>query len=198
MQLNAGTTALPFVSNVNAQWNNTGIPAAWSKTPTLYPSSTNWLPVFAGLAPMPILYPLGAGPVTDTQTKNVFRLPAGYLRKANQDPKAGSVSYLGAPSGASYSDWEIEGKFITSLESTAIVFRFGADVTDVTAMDDMFCEGLACRIAKEVCERLTQSTAKLGAISAAYKEVMGDARTVNAIEVGSEESPEDDWLTVRI
>ena len=53
-----------------------------------------------------------------------------------------SVSYLGAPSGASYSDWEIEGKFITSLESTAIVFRFGADVTDVTAMDDLYTGGL--------------------------------------------------------
>jgi hypothetical protein len=184
--------------NDAVNWSNTTVPAAWTNVPTLYPSSTNWLPIFAGLNPMPIMYPLGCGPVTDSTTKNIFRLPAGYLRKANQDPKAGAVSWLGAPGGASYTDWNIEGKFITSLESTAIVFRFGADVTDVTAMDDMFCEGLACRIAKEVVERLTQSTAKLGAISAAYKEVMGDARTVNAIEVGSEESPEDDWISVRI
>jgi len=179
-------------------WTNTTVPAAWARTPVLYPSSTNWLPLFADLSPMPILYPLGSGPVTDTSTNNIFRLPAGYLRRANQAPKQGSVSWLGAPSGASYNDWNTEGKFIVSTDVGPIIFRFGADVTDVTSMDDMFCEGLAARIAEEVCEILTQSTSKVAQISQAYTKVMGEARTVNAIEVGSEESPEDDWVSCRI
>ena len=48
----------------------------------------------------------------------------------------------------------------------------------------MFCEGLAARIALEVCEPLTQSTAKLGAIAKVYQEWIDQARTVNAIEQG--------------
>jgi len=185
-------------ADTGAHWTNTGLPAAWSATPILYPSSTNWLPLFSGLNPLPIFYPIGSGPSTDSATKNIYRLPAGYLRRANQDPKAGSSSWLGAPGGAFYNDWVTEGKFIITTDANPIVFRFGADVTDVTAMDDMFCEGLACRIGMEVCERLTQSTGKVSSLQMAYKQVMGDARTVNAIEQGSEESPEDDWITCRI
>jgi hypothetical protein len=57
---------------------------------------------------------------------------------------------------------------------------------------------LGARIGLEVCERLTQSTAKLSNIGAAYKVFMTEARTVNGIETGAEEPPEDDWLTCRI
>src|SRR5258708_14477563 len=58
----------------------------------------------------------------------------------------------------------------------------------------LFRSGLAARIATEVCEPLTQSTAKLGAITQAYNKTMGEARTINAIEAGSEEPPLDDYL----
>jgi hypothetical protein len=53
-----------------------------------------------------------------------------------------------------------------------ILLRFVADVQDVPRMKTMFCEGLAARIAIEICEPLTQSTAKLGSITAAYTKVM--------------------------
>ena len=72
-----------------------------------------------------------------------------------------------------------------------------ADINDVTRIDDMFCEGLAARIARDVCETLTNSTAKHAMIDATYRDVIARARLANAIEVGSEESPEDDFITCR-
>ena len=78
------------------------------------------------------------------------------------------------------------------------VYRFTADVQDVTKMDDMFCEGLACRIGLEVAEPLTQSGAKIGTISQEYKTFMSEARIVNGIETGPTEPPEDDYVTCRI
>ena len=178
-------------------WTNTNVPNAWAKTPTLYPSSTKWLPLFATLKPLNVLYPIGSGPYSDQSTKNVFRLPSGWLRKAPRDPKAGSVSALGAPSGLYYDDWLFEGDFIVATEPM-IIHRFVADVHDVRRMDAMFCEGLACRIAMGVCETLTQSVSKLGAISTLYKQFMTEARIVNGIETGSEEPPEDDYIACRV
>ncbi len=145
-----------------------------------------------------VLYPLGAGPVNQTGTLNVYHLPNSYLRMAPQGPKEGSSSWLGAPSGLQYSDWDLEGDFLTTRDERLIVLRFVADVTQVTSFDPMFCEGLACRIGLEVCEPLTQSSDKLGNIGAQYKLFMGEARTVNAIELGPTEPPEDDYIVCRL
>lgn len=178
-------------------WSNTGVPTAWDRTPTLYTSSKKWLPLFATLKAFPIFYPAGSGPSSDTATRNVFRLPNGWLRRAPRDPKAGSVSFLGAPSGLDYDDHLYEGDYIVSRDVGPIVYRFVANIHDVRRMDPMFCEGLACRVAMGVCEVLTQSTAKLSTIASEYGKFMTEARMVNAIETGSEEPPEDDWITCR-
>ena len=71
----------------------------------------------------------------------------------------------------------------------------------ITAADgayDMFCEGLSCRIALEVCEKLTQSSEKLKGIDGEYKVFMGDARDTNGIEQGSVEPPLDDYIATRL
>lgn len=144
-----------------------------------------------------IIYPLGSGPASNNLTRNAFPLPAGYLRTAPQQPKAGSVSYLGGPSTIGYADWEMDGQYIVSEGTYPIPFRFIADITDVSMMDPMFCEGLACRVAAEVCEALTQSTTKLASIAGMYKTFMGEARTINAIESGATEPPTDDYIQCR-
>ena len=78
-----------------------------------------------------------------------------------------------------------------------VIFPFVADITDVTQMDDMFCEGLACRIALAVIEVLTQSSTKTSTIAGEYKHFMTEARLVNAIEVGAITPPLDDWVACR-
>lgn len=160
-------------------------------------SNVNWLPISCTVRSSIMAYPIGAGPAHEIETRNAFMLPNGYLRQAPQDPKQGSVSYLGTPSGLLYNDWNFEGKYLTSRENHVILLRFIADITNVKDMDDMFCEGLAARIAAEVCETLTQSTEKLVAIERAYTMTMGEARIVNGIETGSDEPPLDDYIACR-
>jgi hypothetical protein len=81
--------------------------------------------------------------------------------------------------------------------SQVILLRFIADITDVRCMDDMFCEGLAARIALEICEPITQDLGKAQKCAAEYNRIMGEARIVNAIESGSDQPPEDDYISCR-
>jgi len=178
-------------------WTPTGAVAAWSQSVPLFPSDTSWLPLYATLQPTTFIYPVGSGPSTETETRNVFPLPNGFLREAPQDPKRGSVSFLGAPSGLPYYDWELENNFLVSRDPGPIVLRFVADTVNVQGFDDMFCEGLAARMGLEACEDITQSDAKMQICTQAYSKFMGEARTVNAIETGSTEPPEDDYITCR-
>lgn len=164
------------------------------------PPTSNWV-TLAGAPTLTVpqfIYPIGSGPLSQSSTRNVYRLPNGFLRMAPRDPKAGSYTALGAPTNLSYEDWEREGNYIISAGSSVLIIRFIADMMDVTLMDDRFCEGLACRIAFELCEAATNSTAKLQAIGAEYKQFMGEARLSNAIEFGPVEQPLDDWLQVRL
>jgi hypothetical protein len=150
-----------------------------------------------GLAELNIIYPLGTGPLADDRTRNVFRLPSGYMKQAPRDPKAGATSFLGAPAGLDYDDWNFEGNYLVSQEVQPIIFRFVADVQDVTAFDDMFCEGLACRVALAVAPLLTQSVVKTDDLDKRYADYMTQARLVNGIETGPTEPPEDDFITTR-
>ncbi len=179
-------------------WTTAGVLTPWTTTITRGVGSTKWLELDVALQELIFLYPLGSGPSTQVASRNVFRLPANYLRVAPQDPKAGSVSYLGAPSGLGYSDWDYEGDFIVTRTPTPIVLRFVADMTDVTKFDDMFCEGLACRIGIEICQPVTQSAAKVNQIASFYQKFMGEARIVNGIETGPTEPAEDDYVTCRL
>lgn len=185
------------VSDGGANWTNSGLPAAWTREPTQYESATSWRPIYAAIRSLGIQYPIGAGPASQFSTNNVFRLPNGFIRTAPADPKAGAFTALGGPSGLDYSLRNIEGDYFVAPEGGVVFLRFVADITDVTKMDDMFCEGLAARIGYEICEPVTQSTGKQGACGAAYNKFMTEARMVNAVEIGPIEQPEDDYLACR-
>jgi len=161
-------------------------------------SGQNWLLLGGSIKSLRFLYPLGTGPATQSATRNVFMLPNGFLRRAPQDPKAGSFSWLGASTALTYDDWDLQDDFIISRISDPIVLRFVADISDVTMMDPMFCEGLGGRIGMEVGETLTQSEAKVNMAASAYGRFMAEARDVNGIETDSTEPPEDDYITCRI
>lgn len=162
------------------------------------PPTSKWLSLGAASATLNILYPLGAGPLSQSETRNIFRLPNGFLKLAPQDPKAGSTSYLGAPGNLQYADYDLEGDYIVARTTDNMRLRFIADVTLVPAMDPMFCEGLGARVGLEVCETLTQSSDKLATIGQAYNKFMSEARIVNAIETGAVEPPLDDYLACRM
>lgn len=179
-------------------------PAAWSSTFTGGTGSVQWLeiggvdfPAGVGLATVGLVYPIGAGPSAQSSTRNAFKLPAGYFRLAPQNPK-GTATALGAPTGYTYNDWNIENGYLVSSSAGPIALRFIANVTDVRKMDTMFCEGLAARIGLEIAQPVTQSDARLQTIASIYKQWMGDARAANAIEAGYDDPPDDDFVTVRL
>lgn len=171
----------------------------WTSTVTNPAVSGSWLAISATLSSVNIVYPLTSGPSSQSASRNAFRLPSGYLREAPQT-KTGRASWLGAPSGVQYNDWEFEGNYIVSSEPTIILFRFVTDMIDVTKMDDMFCEGLAARLALEAGPLLVPGkwTEYEPWVKGRYKEIMGEARTVNGIETGAADPPVDDYIRVRL
>ncbi len=181
-----------------SNWVNTDVPSAWTAIPKVPTSSSLWVPLYAALTSFNFVYPVGYGPLSQQLTRNVFRLPANYLREAPQNPKAGLYSFLGAPAYNTQEDWEFEGNYLLSQCATPIIFRFVADVTNVAEMDDLFCEALATRVGMETCETITNSNTKQQTLINMYTEFRGEAITVNGIEVGPTEPPEDDYIACRL
>jgi hypothetical protein len=185
-------------------WLTAGKLSPWDITFVSGTGSLNWrqiggaeFPFGVTLTPFNIMWPVGATPTMGTNARNVFRLPANFLRRAPRDPKAGAYSFLGAPGNLAVDDWEFADQYLTSTCGTAIVFPFVADFVDVARMDPMFCEGLAARIGLEVCESLTQSTAKKQAAASEYVRSIGAAKRQNGILIGPIEPPADDYIICR-
>lgn len=179
-------------------WTNTNVLNPWVTSNPYGTANDNWLQLNISLQDIIIQYPAGTGPSWQSMTKNVYRLPSNFLRRAPQDPKAGSISILGAPGNIFADDWNIEGNFLTSRDSSPITLRFIADVTNVSTFDDLFCECFACRIASETGFQLTQDKQSFAQLNGFYIAKRAEAITVNAIESGPTESPLDDWIATRM
>jgi hypothetical protein len=159
---------------------------------------TSWLPLLGTLSLFFITYPAGVGPSSENMSRNLYVLPQGFMREAPQAPKAGRSSFLGFPAAPFPNDWVFENNFFVTMDAGVVVFRFAADITNAAEFDPMFVEGLGARIGMEVCERLTQSSAKVATCEKAYKLIMGEARLVNGIEQGPTEQPLDDYIVTRV
>lgn len=167
-------------------WSSTGIAYAWEADPTIYNSSSKWVPIFADLKNVSLeATNMGLG----LQGQAIYKSPAGALRDAKVDPRSNQEDTAQAL-----------GQYFVDYNSVR-TFAFVADITDVTTFDPMFCEGLASRMAIEACEALVQKSqgggSLLATLTALYGKFMTEARTVNAIEVGTEEADEDEYLTCR-
>lgn len=192
-----------YQSLQNLNFGNTPPSASWWTTIVTNPTvSGSWIQLTgATISQQQIIYPVLSGPSSDPNTRNCFLKPAGWLREAPQDPKAGVRAWLGAHVGLAASDIRSEGGYLTSPSSDlALLYRFVARIIDVGQMDVKFCEGLAARLAYETAPRLAEKevlrTIRNDALGA-YRREMEDARTVNAIEAGPVEQEEDLIITVR-
>lgn len=165
---------------------------------SLPPPVAGWLSVGGSLTALQVLYPLGTGPAVDNMTANIFYLPSGYLRKLPVNPRGILSPPVGGPTFNIEEDDLLEGNFVVSGCPGPALMRFVANVIDVQNMSPMFCRGLGASCALQTCEALTQAADKKADARAEYKSAMGDARTVNAIEVGTVDSVEDELITVRL
>lgn len=97
-----------------------------------------------------------------------------------------------------FRDYQIEGSVIVSDRSGSLQLRYVADITDTTLFDSMFVEALACKMAIELCEPITQSNTKKQTLLAEYRYAIAEARRTNAIERRPQEVPDDPWVTARL
>ncbi len=118
---------------------------------------------------------------------NSFELPATCLKLLAPYPE----------DNLNDRDYIIEGRKILTNESAPLYVRFVADVTDPNVMSPIFREALACKMALEMCEKLTQSNTKKGAIAQDYDLEIKRARKANAFEVVPQTSPDPSWITAR-
>lgn len=191
-------------TDAGVHWLNTGVLTPWTSVFVGGTGSLNWLQIGGAEFPngvtlqtLNIIYPLGSGPITQSWSRNAYRLPAAFLRRAPDDPKAGSMSQLGVPSNNPQDDYNFEGRYVTTFAAGPLMLRFVADLVDVSQMDPMFCEGLGARIGLEGCEFVTQSMEKKQAIASEYQKFMEEARTADSILVGPVEPPLDDFIACR-
>lgn len=193
------------VTDAGVHWTNTGVLNPWTTVFSQGGGNQQWLqiggaafPAGVSLLPPNISWPIGAGPYEQTETKNVYRLPAGYLRTAPQDPSAGAISWLGFPGNLIETDWTYNGNYMVTGEGDPIPYRFVADVTYVPDFDDMFCEALAYRVALSVVETLTAKQGLKADIEREYKKFRDEGAIINGIEQRPVSPPLDDLISCRV
>jgi len=99
-------------------------------------------------------------------------------------------------------DWHLEQHqgvlAILTNDGGPLDIRYIARVTNPVLFDPCFVEMLACKVAWNGCERITQSNVKKQAIMQEYAEHRADARRTNAFELPKNAEPVDEWLVSRL
>jgi hypothetical protein len=94
--------------------------------------------------------------------------------------------------------YSVEGGKILSYLGAPLNIRYAKDITDPNLFDATFDESLACKLAMEACEDLTQSSTKFQQISTEYGDAIRTAIRANAIERPPEPLAESEWILARI
>lgn len=118
---------------------------------------------------------------------NSFTLPSDYVMWLRPYPE----------DNTDLIDYEVEGGKIYTDYDAPLYFRYVRRVEDTGLFDPLFSEALACKIAMEICEELSQSTSKKQVLRDEYKETIALARNRNAFEKIPQSPPEDEWLYKR-
>lgn len=93
--------------------------------------------------------------------------------------------------------WSIEGRRLLTDQAAPLAIRYVSRVTDTSQFDALFVDSLACRLAMEACEALTQSDTKFQRVAAMRAEALKQALRVDAIENPPDELPDGTWLESR-
>jgi hypothetical protein len=128
---------------------------------------------------------------------NAFLLPSDYLRLVQVN------DFYAVPSMSDYregddSAYSIEsGRILTDFDAPLKV-RYVKDVTDPGQFDALFVEVMACALADELCEALTQSNQKRQLLAEQRKVALREAARVGAIEKPPVGIPDDGWMLARL
>lgn len=119
-----------------------------------------------------------------------YPLPADFLKLVQ-------VNDLYVRSGTQQALWSVEGGNILTNLSAPLKVRYVYRVTNPGLFDPLFAEALACRLALEACETLTQSETKYNRVAEQYKANLMEALRVDSISNPPDELPQGSWLDAR-
>lgn len=119
-----------------------------------------------------------------------YPLPADFLKLIQ-------VNDFYVRSGTQQAMWSVEsGNILTNL-SAPLKVRYVWRVDNPGLYDPLFVEALACRLAMEACETLTQSETKFGRCQEQYKMALSEALRVDSIANPPDELPAGSWIDSR-
>jgi hypothetical protein len=118
-----------------------------------------------------------------------YQLPTGFLRMV----EVGEYYVLYMTSEGAKTLFELEGQTILTDEASPLRIRYIQQVTNTGLYPPLFVEALACRLAHEMCESLTQSLSKKQALAEEYQQAIRAARKQNAIELPPQTAPLSAW-----
>ncbi len=93
-------------------------------------------------------------------------------------------------------EYELEGKAILA-NATVLYIRYIAQITDPNEFDALFIDSVACRLAFELCESLTQSNTKKNDLFQEYQDSLTRAMRADGQENPPSPFEEDEWIAVR-
>lgn len=126
-----------------------------------------------------------------------FPLPADCLQLAEVAGVAATPG-LADFQGISQPAFALEGGRILTDAAAPLDIRYVRRVEDVAAWDPLFAEAVACRLAFDLAEKLTQSSGKKEAALRDYQLAVREAMRVNAIEAAPESAPDGAWVLARL
>lgn len=95
-------------------------------------------------------------------------------------------------------DYEDEGDYILSDASAPLNVRYLRRITDTSKFTPTFVSALATRIAVEICEPITKSTAKRDSLWTEYKALVRQARRTDMMGAAQTLAPDGDWNNARL
>lgn len=116
-----------------------------------------------------------------------YPLPSDYL--AMVEVGEDYAFYTGDPQPL----FALEGGEVLTDQGSPLNIRYVSRVTNTGLYPALFAEALACRLAAELCESMTQSGPKREAAWAEHKKAIREARRVNAIEQPPRNIPPGSW-----
>lgn len=124
-----------------------------------------------------------------------YQLPDGFMSLVQVG------EYYIRPATKAKGPWQVEstdaGSAILTDMPAPLLIRYVTRVTNSGLFDPLFVEALACRLAFEACEAITQSNTKKETLSQEYKNAISEAARCNAIENPPNEIPYGTWLEAR-
>jgi hypothetical protein len=126
-----------------------------------------------------------------------YQVPADFLKLDMVDDRFPDPQLDGYVN-EEFLDYVLEGNLILTDIGAPLKLRYIAQVTDPNGWDPMFREALACRIAAEIAEDLTQSTPKRQQAWEEYKQAVKEAMKAGSIERQPVMIADSNWIFGRL